>query len=430
MHQVIVIFIVAAAYLALSGLSAALAFSHADAWTVWLASGLTLGLLLARPRRAWPAILAGVFVGAGTFALLTGGKLEAIGYGAIEALTGAAGAWIASRMTGLPARLDRPRDLAALVFGGALPQALLGAFIAGGWNIAAGGAEGIATFRMWALSNMVGALLVAPLVIAWAQFRPKRSGGLAMPAFAGGAIVSVLFLLSMYLLFRAGPEQHLGGNVGRGLIYVPIVFMAVLALLWGLRGATLVAAIGTLIALFETKWGRGPFAGIVGYLGDPELEVQAYAAAIALTGILVAVLVAREHIATRLAREWQTRFEAAIGAHRLIAYEWDPASGRMVVSGDTAQLLGVAPGGIATLADWLALSVPDDRARVAERFEQRALSERALDTLAYGVHGPGGAPLAVSDEARPILDHDGALHRVVGIVRVANGAASRDESRL
>ena len=58
----------------------------------------------------------------------------------------------------------------------------------------------------------------------------------------------------------------------------------------------------------------------------------------------------------RMARDWQTRFEAAIGAHRLIAYEWDPASGRMAVTGDTAQLLGTAPAQIATLADWLALT--------------------------------------------------------------------------
>jgi integral membrane sensor domain MASE1 len=421
-HQVIVIFVVAAGYMALSGLSAALAFSHADAWAVWLSSGLTLGLMLSRPRSSWPAILAGAFVGAALFALITGGAQEAIGYGAIEVLTGALGAWVASRMTGLPTPMNRPRDLAALVFGGALPQAVLGALLAAGWNLASGGSEGVVTFRIWALSNFVGTLLVAPLIMAWAQFRLKRSGGLAMPAFAGGAIVCALFLLSMYLLFRAGPEQHLGGNVGRGLIYVPIVFMALLALIWGLRGATLVATVGTLIALFYTKWGRGPFAGIDGYLGDPELEVQAYAVAMAMTGILVALLAARERIANLVAREWQTRFEAAIGAHRLIAYEWDPASGRVLVTGDTAQLLGRPASQIVMLADWLALPVPDDRDRVAARFEQRALSESTeQDTLDYAVQGLGGAPLAVSDEARAILDHDGELHRVVGIVRVASG---------
>ena len=419
MHQVIEIFLVAAAYLALAGLSAALAYSNLDAWSVWLASGLTLGLLLARPRTSWPAILAGAFAGAAIFATLIGSARDALGYGAIEVVTAFAGAWIVARMTGLPMKLERPRELAVLVFGGALPQALLGALVAAIWNVAAVGGAGTTTFRFWALSNLIGTLLVAPLVLAWAQFRARRSGGLAMPTFVGGGIACALFLLSVYLLFRAGPQHQLGGNVGRGLIYVPIVLMAVLAMLWGLRGATLASAIAAMIALFYTKGGSGPFAGIQGYLGDPELEVQAYAAAVALTGILVAVLAASQRVAMRIARDWQTRFEAAIGAHRLVAYDWDPASGRMVVTGDTAQLLGVTNAQIAMLADWLALPVAEDRERVAARFEQRALSASTQDTLTYLVRGQGGAALAVSDEARAILDHDGALHRVVGIVRIA-----------
>ena len=422
-HLIEMVF-VAAGYLALSGLSAALAFSHADAWTVWFASGLTLGLLLVRPRAAWIAILAGAFVGAALFALLIGGRFDALGYGALEVLTAAAGAWIASRMTDLPARLDHPRELAALVFGGALSQAVIGALIAALWNVASGGGEGIATFRLWALSNFVGTLIVAPLVIAWAQFRPKRSGGLPMPAFAGGGIACALFLVSVFLLFRAGPTDYLGGNVGRGLIYEPVVFMALLALIWGLRGATFAAAAGTLIALLYTKMGKGPFAGIQGYLGDPALEAQAYTVAISLTGMLIAVLAASQRIAVREAREWQARFEAAIGAHRLMAYEWDPASGRMVVTGDTELLLGTAPARIATLADWLSLLAPDDRERVSARFEQRAQARGAQDSISYLVAGPDGAPLAVSDEARAIVDHDGEMHRVVGLVRVASARST------
>lgn len=420
MQLFIVTVFVAAGYLALSGLSAALAFSHADAWTVWFASGLTLGLLLVRPRASWIAILAGAFIGAAVFALLLGGRLDALGYGLLEVFTAVAGAWIASRMAPLPAHLDHPRELAALVFGGALSQAIIGALIAAIWNVASGGTQGVATFRLWALSNFVGTLIVAPLVIAWAQFRPKRSGGLPMPAFAGGAIACALFLISIFLLFRAGPDDYLGGNVGRGLIYEPVVFMALLALIWGLRGATFAAAAGTLIALLYTKMGRGPFAGIQGYLGDPALEAQAYIVAISLTGMLIAVLAASQRIAARESREWQTRFEAAIGAHRLIAYEWDPASGRMVITGDTARLLGAAPARISTLADWLALLTPEDRERVAARFDLRAQGQGAQDSISYLVAGQDGAPLAASDEARAIVDHDGELHRVVGLVRVAS----------
>ena len=420
MQQIFVVLLVAAAYLGLAALSALLAYAPADAWTVWLASGLTLGLLLARPRGRWPAILAGAFVGAAVFAVLLGSNaVDAFGYGAIEVITAAAGAWIAARAVGLPARLEQPRDFAALVFGGALPLAVLGALIASAWNIASGGAQAIATFRVWGLANFVGTLLVAPLVIAWAQFRPKRSGGLPMPAFVAGAILCALFLLSMHLLMHTGNEDRLGGNVGRGLIYEPIVFMALLALVWGLAGATLAAALGSLIALINTAHGFGPFAGVEGYLGDPELEVQAYAAAVASTGILIALLAAGQRRAARAARDWQTRFEAAIGIHRLVAYEWDPASGGFTVTGDVAQLLGTSAGKVATLADWLGLVAPDDRERVAARFDARAIGGNEADAIVYLMQVAGGNLVSVSDDARVIRDHDDALHRVAGIVRVA-----------
>ena len=134
----------------------------------------------------------------------------------------------------------------------------------------------------------------------------------------------------MRFLFDADVETRFGGRSGESLTYAPIVFMALVALLWGTRGATLAAFLGALIAIVNTAQGEGPFRRRQGLLGDAELEVQGYALAIALTGLLIAALDASKRDAMRDARDWQTRFAAAIGAHRLLAYEWDPASNRIV----------------------------------------------------------------------------------------------------
>jgi hypothetical protein len=48
----------------------------------------------------------------------------------------------------------------------------------------------------------------------------------------------------------------------------------------------------------------------------------------------------------------------------------------------------------------------------------------ASDLCAYGLVAPGGETLDATDEARAIRDHDGALHRVVGIVRLVSPAAA------
>jgi len=421
LQQIVLVLFVALAYVALAALSAMVAIAPTDAWTVWLASGVTLGVLLTTSRARWPAVLTGALIGAAAFALGLGSPwLEAAGYGVIEVVAGVAGAFFASRFMRLPARLELPRDLAALVIAGALPLAIVGAVLATAWHMVSGGTQAATTFVIWFLSNFVGALLTAPLIIAWAAFRAKRSGGLTLPAFAAGAVAGVLYVISMHLLFDDHFER-LGGAGSIGLTYLPMVFMALTALLWGVRGATLAAFLGAVIAIVNTAQQEGPFADANGIVAEGELQVQGYAVALALTGLLIAVLAASQRAAMRDARDWRTRFETAIDAHRMLAYEWDPASGRMAITGDTLHLLGVPASALATFADWLGLVAPDDRDGVAARFDARRDGQGAGDSLAYKVRGNSGNVVNLTDEARAVRDHDGALHRVVGIVRI--GAA-------
>lgn len=416
MGTAIFVVAVAAVYIALGGVSSALAYTPSDAWTVWLASGTMLGLLLACRRERRAAILGGAALGAALFSVLLDDvrPLDALGYAAIEVLAAFAGLYVFGWISPLPTRLERPRDLAALVVG-ALAMSVVGAVLAAAWSAGAGTDLPARTFRVWTLSNMVGTIVMAPLVIAWAGFRVKRSGGLTMTEFAAGAVVAVLFFATLRFLFGAGVVTH---PAGHGPTYLPVMFMALIALLWGGRGATLAALLATLLALYYTAEGRGPFARSDEFLGDPELEVQGYTATMALTGLLIAVLEAGQRRAMLVARDWRTRFEAAIGAHRLVAYEWDPASGSFAVTGDTRPLLAIAPETIGSLADWLAHVAPDERDRVATAFALRADGGPAAP-ITYRVKRPDGEVATLTDEASAIRDHDGALHRITGIIHVA-----------
>ena len=110
---------------------------------------------------------------------------------------------------------------------------------------------------------MVGAIVMAPLVIAWSGFRVKRSGGLAMSEFAAGAVVAGAVLRDAAVPVRRGVIAQLGGRWPR-TAYLPVMFMALIALLWGARGATLAALAATLLALYYTAEGSGPFAAARG----------------------------------------------------------------------------------------------------------------------------------------------------------------------
>jgi integral membrane sensor domain MASE1 len=409
------------AYFALAELSSALAYAPTDAWTVWLASGLTLGLLLATGRARWGAMLAGAALGAAIFALVVGGTFaDALGYAAIEIAGGVAGAWVATRAAGTAVRFESPRELGAFVLG-VLVQALVGAVLAGAWTVASGGQDGMRTFKVWLIADVVGGILVAPLIITWSGFRAKRSGGLAMPQFAAGAIACALFLGLLYVLFSGDTQARFGGTVGTALTYLPVLFMSVIALTWGARGASFAAFAGALITLFNTIREHGPFAAADEYVGEAELEAQVFVAAVALMGLLVAALVARERRALREARDWRTRFESAIGAHRLMAYEWDPVGGAFVVTGDTASHLGVPPSKIASLADWLAHVSPTERDQTATAFGLRA-DGAAVVPLTYRVVRADGTPVTLVDEAQAVRDHEGTAYRITGIVRVASAS--------
>jgi hypothetical protein len=408
------IFVVAAAYLLLSAVSAYFAYSDQDAWGVWLASGFGLGLLYVRARADWMPVLAGAFLGALIFEPLVGSSLiDTLGYAFIEVIVTLAGGATAAMISPPPIRFTSPRDVGAIV-AGAFVLALTGAIIVGLWGELVGATDAWRTFRVWLAGNFVGMLLIAPFVAAWAQFRPKRSGGLTMSSFAGGAVACALFLICVSVLFAAHPQRSLLQSFADDLTYLPFVFFVVVALLWGTRGATLAALIGAMIAIAQTVRGLGPFID-AGLSSETALNAQSYAAALAMTGLLVATLVEAQRVAVWRAREWKTRFEAAIGAHGMVAYEWAPESGQLVVSGDTAGLVGVPAQKLATLADWLACVAPQDRNAVAERFGGRGTGG-AADIMRYAMSGPAGTSTVV-DEARAIHDHDGALHRIVGIVR-------------
>src|SRR5215831_10740703 len=140
MSTAISVVVVAIAYIALGGLSSALDTTPStDAWTVWLASGPVLGLLLAC-RRDWrAAILGGAALGAAIFNVLLGDPqlLNAIGYAAIEVLAAFAGMVVFGWLSPRPTRLERSRDLAALLVG-ALAMSIVGALLAAAWTAIAG----------------------------------------------------------------------------------------------------------------------------------------------------------------------------------------------------------------------------------------------------------------------------------------------------
>jgi integral membrane sensor domain MASE1 len=391
--------------------------------TLWLPSGVAIGVLAIAPTARWLPYCIGLTVGALVANLIAAEPIVAsIVYAVDEVLVALLIAWALKRWLGDSFRLDSVRKVLVFVavggFGGALASWLV--------NLVAypplGQPSPLLAWRLWIVSGTVGTLIVAPLMLAWADFRPKRSGGATMADFAWGAPLFLLLVLSTVFVFHGDAGERFSGSVGYSITYLPFVFLVLGGLVWGPRGATLSTFVLAAIAVVYTVRAQGPFGGAEGFLGESVLEVQGYIAAAALMSLLVSALTASRQRALRDAADWKTRYEAALAASGQALYEFDPASGRLNWAGDTDQL-GFAGQNPSTLAGYLERVHTGDREGVRSAFVALARGTLRHSPLTHRLHSIGDEYAYVEGDANAIIDFDDSVHRIVGFLRPSRVAS-------
>src|SRR5881394_359570 len=244
---------------------------------VWPPTGFAIASLLLFGWRYWPAILAGAFLANATthIPLLAA---AAIGCGnAGEALVGA---YLMRGRT----KLDEPgavRNLTLLAApGGALVSAATGvaALAAAGLLGPVGGV--LPAFALWWGGDVVGALIVVPLVLTWATPLPWFAGRrtqLEVVALVVGAV-----LVSFLLLGRLFPDSFLPPSSYPYLLF-PFVIAA--AIRGGPRGAALATLVVAFVAIGLAAQGGGPFA--LRTLPATATLLLVYIAVLAMTGLVL-----------------------------------------------------------------------------------------------------------------------------------------------
>ncbi len=140
--------------------------------------------------------------------------------------------------------------------------------------------------------------------------------------------------------------------------------------------------------------------------------------------------------AERLLRESEERFRVAAQSLSDLIYEWDIASGNLLVLGDVDQRLGFAPGELPrTLDSWEALIHPDDHDRVLSAVE-RSLATGEAFLEEYRIRRKDGQCLTWSNAGRALLGQDGLPDKWVGVVtdvtekRSTEAALQQSDERL
>jgi len=270
---------------------------------VWPPTGIALAALVLFGTRLWPAVLAAALC----VNLVIGGSLPvALSIAAGNTLEAVVGAWLLRRIGRFDPRLERIRDIVSLVLLGAGVSTAISATV-GTASLRLAGAIAPAlswtTFRAWWCGDILGDLVVAPLLFVWLS-RPV----LPWRRFQVIEAIVVLAVLtgSAFLVFADVPGDG-------GLLRLPYVVFP--SLLWAsLRFAQYGAVNGMLavaaIAIRGTTLGSGPFVHPT--LAESLLHVQVFLGTAAITALTVAAAIAERTRAVDARDEF-----LAIASHEL-----------------------------------------------------------------------------------------------------------------
>ncbi|WP_020205390.1 MASE1 domain-containing protein [Cupriavidus sp. WS] len=381
---------------------------------IWLPAGVTTAAFMLRPMPRWlpvglaffaAQLLLGWVEGRDTLRLVLF-SLDEIGFAAL----------------GVALVRRAQFSLEGLVF----VRALL---IAGVASSAASAAVGAAwflllqdvpfwrTWRVWAAADLVGVLIVLPVLAGWSRFRAARSGGMSRADFLSGLGAFAALALTAFFIFDHRILLPVQSGVAFALTYIPLFLAAVVTLLWGGRGGSVAVAILALFVLYNTSQGDGPFAERSLNHGRSLLEAQLYLAVAALLTLLISTLrTSREQLLAQSARS-QNDVKLALAASAQLVYCLDPRSGTLRWSGDLAGLLGVREDAFRNLDDVLAHVHDDDRAQVRGRWLRESDGEQRTDML-FKLMLPAGGSTLVLDMSGPLLDGDESVAVIAGAWRL------------
>lgn len=114
--------------------------------------------------------------------------------------------------------------------------------------------------------------------------------------------------------------------------------------------------------------------------------------------------------------ESEARLEEALTAGQVVAFEWDPRTGRSQHSKNTRQVLGYEPASSTRRSDFLARVHPDDRARFRAHV-YGVCPGRPYYSASFRFVRPDGEEMWLEETARAEFDEAGCFVRLKGLTR-------------
>lgn len=285
----------AAIYFVAAKLGLQLAFLNASATAVWPPTGIAIAAVLLIGPRIWPGIFLGAF-----FANLTtaGTVATSIGIATGNTLEALIGGYLVNRFANGRDAFDRAQSIFRFVLLAAILSTMVSATI-GVTSLSLGGFVRPGDFGpvwlTWWLGDASGALILAPFLLLWSRYR-------RVPWTREHVLEGLLLLSAVF---------GVGAIVFNGMFafeYLTVPLLAWAAFRFGPRETATVIVLLSLIAIWGTLHGSGPF--IAATQNTSLLLLQTFMAIMALVNLPVAALVAERKQGEERLRESEQRFRA------------------------------------------------------------------------------------------------------------------------
>ena len=254
------------------------AFGNAAGATFWPGAGLTVAVLLLRPRWEWPYYVAAVAVAEASVDLWAGYSVAlALGWAVANTAEPLVAALLLRRRFPGSPDLSRRAGIAWFVLAAIAIGPFVGAFIGTAVGAIFEGDPWMPRLSRWYVGDAMGVLVIAPaILILWPPQRLRMRRG----------TLAALLTLALVTLVAVAPWRF---TAGAGLPFLTLPLLTLIALRLGLRGAAAGVLIVATIIEAVTAAGEGPFAEDAGAFHGL-VVAQMFLAMCAVTTYTVAIL--------------------------------------------------------------------------------------------------------------------------------------------
>jgi len=288
------IVVLAVVYHLAARLGLKMAYVQINTSPVWPPTGIALAALLVFGIKLWPGVSLGVLLGS----LLTGAPLNlALGMALGNTLEALAGAYLLKHFFNFHNAIDRIQDvvgLAIVSLFATIISATIGTTTLGLIGLAGPDNLG-AIWITWWIGDLLGALVIAPVLLVWATSTSLRLTNRLR--IEGGTLLTLLAVVTWYV-FSDRPSASI---YHQALIYLIFPFIIWAALRLGQRGAATAVILVSGISIWGTVQGAGPFS--LHPKNDSLFLLQTFSAVVSLTALILAAATTERRKATEALRQ-------------------------------------------------------------------------------------------------------------------------------